>query len=99
MIDLDEVVQGLEAVLRRALGERSILVLQLRGGAASGDAIGEGGEDGEEEGVLVTRRPGGPRYKLADDLRGARGPLGLGKDQEVASSGVSGAIGQALAGA
>jgi two-component system, cell cycle sensor histidine kinase and response regulator CckA len=31
VIELDEVVQGLEGVLRRALGERSTLVLQLRG--------------------------------------------------------------------
>jgi two-component system, cell cycle sensor histidine kinase and response regulator CckA len=30
VFDLDEVVQGLEGVLRRALGERSTLVLQLR---------------------------------------------------------------------
>jgi PAS domain S-box-containing protein len=33
VIDLDEVVQGLEGVLRRALGERSTLVLQMRGNA------------------------------------------------------------------
>jgi two-component system cell cycle sensor histidine kinase/response regulator CckA len=32
VLDLDETVQGLEGVLRRALGERSTLVLQLRGG-------------------------------------------------------------------
>jgi two-component system, cell cycle sensor histidine kinase and response regulator CckA len=31
VFDLDEVVQGLEGVVRRALGERSTLVLQLRG--------------------------------------------------------------------
>lgn len=30
VLDLDEVVQGLDGVLRRALGERSTLVLQLR---------------------------------------------------------------------
>jgi two-component system cell cycle sensor histidine kinase/response regulator CckA len=33
VVDLDETVQGLEGVLRRALGERSTLVLQLRGNA------------------------------------------------------------------
>jgi len=33
IIELDDVVQGLEGVLRRALGERSTLVLQLRGEA------------------------------------------------------------------
>jgi two-component system cell cycle sensor histidine kinase/response regulator CckA len=33
VIDLDEVVEGLDGVLRRALGERSTLVLQLRGNA------------------------------------------------------------------
>ena len=32
VLDLDETVQGLEGVLRRALGERSTLVLQLRAG-------------------------------------------------------------------
>jgi two-component system, cell cycle sensor histidine kinase and response regulator CckA len=32
VFDLDEVIQGLEGVLRRALGERSTLVLQLRAG-------------------------------------------------------------------
>jgi two-component system cell cycle sensor histidine kinase/response regulator CckA len=32
VFNLDEVVQGLEGVLRRALGERSTLVLQLRAG-------------------------------------------------------------------
>jgi two-component system cell cycle sensor histidine kinase/response regulator CckA len=32
VLDLDEAVQGLEGVLRRALGERSTLVLQLRAG-------------------------------------------------------------------
>jgi two-component system cell cycle sensor histidine kinase/response regulator CckA len=33
VLDLDEAVRGLEGVLRRALGERSILVLQLRADA------------------------------------------------------------------
>src|SRR4051812_10812470 len=33
IIELNDVVQGLEGVLRRALGERSTLVLQLRGDA------------------------------------------------------------------
>ena len=33
VLDLDETVQGLEGVLRRALGERSTLVLQLRAGS------------------------------------------------------------------
>jgi PAS domain S-box-containing protein len=32
VLDLDETVQGLEGVLRRALGERSTLVLQIRAG-------------------------------------------------------------------
>jgi two-component system cell cycle sensor histidine kinase/response regulator CckA len=32
VLDVDEVVQGLDAMLRRALGERSTLELQLRGG-------------------------------------------------------------------
>jgi PAS domain S-box-containing protein len=32
VLDLDETVQGLEGVLRRALGERSSLILQLRAG-------------------------------------------------------------------
>jgi len=33
VFELDEMIQGLEGVLRRALGERSTLVLQLRGGS------------------------------------------------------------------
>jgi two-component system cell cycle sensor histidine kinase/response regulator CckA len=42
VLELDEVVQGLEAVLRRALGERSTLVLRL--GAASGRVKADPGQ-------------------------------------------------------
>ena len=38
VLDLDETVQGLEAALRRALGERSSLALRLTGGAARVEA-------------------------------------------------------------
>jgi PAS domain S-box-containing protein len=34
VLDVDEVVQGLDGMLRRALGERSVLELELRGGTS-----------------------------------------------------------------